>query len=84
MRPGRFDRQVVVDRPDVKGREGILKVHTRKIPLGPDVDLAVIAKGTRDYQEQTLQTLLMKQHLLLQEKIKNAWIWRTLKRQRIK
>ena len=37
LRPGRFDRQVVVDRPDVKGREGILKVHTRKIPLGEDV-----------------------------------------------
>ncbi len=46
LRPGRFDRQVVVDRPDVKGREGILKVHTRKIPLDADVDLAVLAKGT--------------------------------------
>lgn len=46
LRPGRFDRQVVVDRPDVKGREGILKVHTRKIPLDVDVDLAVLAKGT--------------------------------------
>lgn len=46
LRPGRFDRQVVVDRPDVKGREGILKVHTRKIPLDVDVDLGVLAKGT--------------------------------------
>ncbi|MCL6098348.1 MAG: ATP-dependent zinc metalloprotease FtsH, partial [Bacteroidetes bacterium] len=46
LRPGRFDRQVVVDRPDVKGREGILKVHTRKIPLDVDVDLATLAKGT--------------------------------------
>ena len=46
LRPGRFDRTVVVDRPDVKGREGILKVHTRKIPIGDDVDLEVIAKGT--------------------------------------
>lgn len=46
LRPGRFDRQVVVDRPDVKGREGILKVHTRKIPLDTDVDLTVLAKGT--------------------------------------
>lgn len=46
MRPGRFDRQVVVGLPDVKGREGILKVHTRKIPLGKDVDLEVLAKGT--------------------------------------
>lgn len=46
LRPGRFDRQVVVDRPDVKGREGIFKVHTRKIPLGNDVNLEVLAKGT--------------------------------------
>jgi cell division protease FtsH len=46
LRPGRFDRQVVMDRPDVKGREGIFKVHTKKIPLGDDVDLNVLAKGT--------------------------------------
>ncbi|MCX6151609.1 MAG: ATP-dependent zinc metalloprotease FtsH [Ignavibacteriales bacterium] len=46
LRPGRFDRQIVVDRPDVKGREGILKVHTRKIPLDTDVDLLILAKGT--------------------------------------
>ncbi len=46
LRPGRFDRQVVVDRPDVKGREGIFKVHTRDIPLGDDVDIEVLARGT--------------------------------------
>jgi len=46
LRPGRFDRQVVVDRPDVKGREGIFKVHTRNVPLGKDVNLEVLAKGT--------------------------------------
>ncbi|MBE0642779.1 MAG: ATP-dependent zinc metalloprotease FtsH [Bacteroidetes bacterium] len=46
LRPGRFDRQIVVDRPDVKGRLGILKVHTRKIPLDPDVDIEILAKGT--------------------------------------
>jgi cell division protease FtsH len=46
LRPGRFDRQIVVDAPDVKGREGILRVHTRKIPLASDVKLDVIAKGT--------------------------------------
>jgi len=46
LRPGRFDRQVVVGLPDFKGREGILKVHTRKIPLAEDVDLSVLAKGT--------------------------------------
>lgn len=46
LRPGRFDRHIVVDRPDVKGREGIFKVHTQKIPLGSDVNLEVLAKGT--------------------------------------
>jgi cell division protease FtsH len=46
LRPGRFDRRVVVDRPDVRGREAILKVHTKKIPLGDDVDLSVLARGT--------------------------------------
>jgi cell division protease FtsH len=46
LRPGRFDRQIVVDAPDVKGREGILRVHTRKIPLADDVELAKLAKAT--------------------------------------
>jgi cell division protease FtsH len=46
LRPGRFDRQVVVDFPDVRGREGILKVHTRKIPVAGEVDLQVLARGT--------------------------------------
>jgi cell division protease FtsH len=46
LRPGRFDRQVVVDRPDVKGREGIFRVHTKNIPLAEDVNLDVLAKGT--------------------------------------
>jgi len=46
LRPGRFDRQIVVDRPDVRGREGILRVHCKKIPLDKDVSLAVLAKGT--------------------------------------
>src|SRR5437763_271906 len=46
LRPGRFDRQIVVDMPDVKGREQILRVHTRKIPLGANVNLERIAKGT--------------------------------------
>jgi len=46
LRPGRFDRQIVVDRPDVRGREGILRVHTKKIPLHNEVDLSIIAKGT--------------------------------------
>ncbi|HUL71008.1 MAG TPA: ATP-dependent zinc metalloprotease FtsH [Gemmatimonadales bacterium] len=46
LRPGRFDRQIVVDSPDVRGREGILRVHTRKIPLAADVRLDILAKGT--------------------------------------
>ncbi len=46
LRPGRFDRQVVVDSPDVRGREGILRVHAKKLPLAPDVDLKTVAKGT--------------------------------------
>ena len=46
LRPGRFDRRIVVNRPDVKGREGILGVHTRKIPLADDVDINVVARGT--------------------------------------
>ncbi len=46
LRPGRFDRQIVVDAPDVRGREGILRVHTRKIPLAADVNLVILAKGT--------------------------------------
>lgn len=46
MRPGRFDRRVVVDLPDVKGRQEILAVHTRKVPVAPDVDLSIIARGT--------------------------------------
>jgi cell division protease FtsH len=46
LRPGRFDRQIVVDRPDVKGREGIFKVHTKNIPLSADVKLEILAKGS--------------------------------------
>ena len=46
LRPGRFDRQVVVDLPDVRGREGILRVHAKKLPLGEDVELSLVARGT--------------------------------------
>lgn len=70
LRPGRFDRQVVVDRPDVKGREGILKVHTRKIPLAPDVDLAVIAKGTPGLSGADLANLVNEATLLAARKNK--------------
>jgi len=58
LRPGRFDRQVVVDRPDVKGREGILKVHVKKVPLAKDVDLSVIAKSTPGFSGADLENLV--------------------------
>ncbi len=58
LRPGRFDRRVVVQRPDVRGREGILAVHTRKIPLGDDVDVNVIARGTPGFTGADLANLV--------------------------
>ncbi len=58
LRPGRFDRRVVIERPDWRDRESILKVHTRKTPLGPDVDLAVIAKGTPGMTGADLENLV--------------------------
>ena len=64
LRPGRFDRQVVVDRPDVRGREGILRVHTRKIPLATDVDLNVIAKGTPGFSGADLANMVNEAALL--------------------
>jgi len=57
LRPGRFDRQVVVDRPDRRGREGILKVHTRNIPLAENVDLATVAKATPGFSGADLANL---------------------------
>ncbi len=64
LRPGRFDRQVTVDRPDVKGREEILKVHVRKTPLASDVDLAVIAKQTAGFTGADLANLVNEAALL--------------------
>jgi cell division protease FtsH len=58
LRPGRFDRRVVVPRPDVKGREEILRVHTRKTPLGEDVDLPVMARGTPGFSGADLANLV--------------------------
>jgi cell division protease FtsH len=64
MRPGRFDRRIVVSRPDVRGREGILKVHTKKVPLGDDVDLEVIARGTPGFVGADLENLVNEAALL--------------------
>lgn len=58
LRPGRFDRRVVVGRPDVRGREGILKVHTRKIPLEENVDISVIARGTPGFTGADLANIV--------------------------
>ncbi len=58
LRPGRFDRQVVVPPPDVRGRESILKVHTRRIPLGADVDLSVLARSTPGFTGADLENLV--------------------------
>jgi cell division protease FtsH len=58
LRPGRFDRQIVVPNPDVMGREKILKVHVRKVPLAPDVDLKVIARGTPGFSGADLMNLV--------------------------
>ncbi|MGK9475253.1 ATP-dependent zinc metalloprotease FtsH [Melioribacter sp. OK-6-Me] len=70
LRPGRFDRQIVVDRPDVKGREGILKVHTRRIPLDSDVDLSVLAKATPGLAGAELANLVNEAALLAARKNK--------------
>jgi cell division protease FtsH len=58
LRPGRFDRRVVVNRPDVRGREEILRVHTRKIPLADDVDLSVLARGTPGFSGADLANMV--------------------------
>jgi cell division protease FtsH len=64
LRPGRFDRQVVVPRPDVKGREEILRVHARRIPLSPDVELKVLARGTPGFSGADLANLVNEAALL--------------------
>ena len=58
LRPGRFDRQITVPNPDIKGREKILGVHARKVPLGPDVDLRIIARGTPGFSGADLANLV--------------------------
>ncbi|ACF13925.1 ATP-dependent metalloprotease FtsH [Chloroherpeton thalassium ATCC 35110] len=64
LRPGRFDRQVVVDKPDIRGREAILKIHTKKIPLAKDVDIAVLAKSTPGFVGADLANLVNEASIL--------------------
>jgi cell division protease FtsH len=70
LRPGRFDRQIVVDRPDVNGREGILKVHTKEIPLSKDVNLKELAKGTPGLAGAELANMVNEAALLAARKNK--------------
>ena len=72
LRPGRFDRQITVNYPDVKGREEILKVHSRGKPLGPDVDLKTIAKSTAGFTGADLENLLNEAALLTVRHSKKA------------
>ncbi len=70
LRPGRFDRQVTVSNPDIKGREEILKVHVKKVPLAKDVDLSVIARGTPGFSGADLANLVNEAALLAARKNK--------------
>jgi len=72
LRPGRFDRQVLVDRPDIKGREAILKIHSRNVLLGPDVDLGKIARLTPGFVGSDLANLVNEAALLAARKDKEA------------
>ncbi|MEO0077126.1 MAG: ATP-dependent zinc metalloprotease FtsH, partial [candidate division WOR-3 bacterium] len=71
LRPGRFDRQIVVDRPDILGREGILKVHTKKIPLAKDVDLKILARGTPGFSGADLANMVNEAALLAARRNRN-------------
>lgn len=75
LRPGRFDRQVVVGLPDVRGREQILKVHMRRVPLAPDIDAAIIARGTQASPVRISLTRSTKLHCLLLAVISASCRW---------
>jgi cell division protease FtsH len=72
LRPGRFDRQIVVATPDVKGREGILKVHTRKIKMNADVDLTILARGTPGMSGADLANMVNEAALLAARKCRDS------------
>jgi cell division protease FtsH len=71
LRPGRFDRSIVVDNPDIFGREGILKVHTRNIPIDPNVDLKVLARGTPGFSGADLANMVNEAALLAARRTKD-------------
>src|SRR5438477_4254210 len=72
LRPGRFDRQVVVDKPDVRGREAILRLHARAVVLSPNVELAVSAARTPGFASADLANIVNETALLAARKEKNA------------
>jgi cell division protease FtsH len=72
LRPGRFDRRITVPRPDIRGREGILAVHTKKVPMGDDVDLSIIAAGTPGFVGADLENLVNEAALLAARQDKEA------------
>ncbi|OAH18532.1 cell division protein FtsH [Methylorubrum populi] len=76
LRPGRFDRQIVVPNPDVVGREAILRVHTKKVPLGPDVDLRTLARGTPGFSGADLANIVNEAALLAARRSKRIVMMR--------
>jgi cell division protease FtsH len=72
LRPGRFDRRITVNRPDVRGREAILRVHTKRVPLSPDVDMETIARGTPGFAGADLENLVNEAALLAARQDKDA------------
>jgi cell division protease FtsH len=72
LRPGRFDRRITVNRPDVRGREGILRVHVKRVPLAPDVELETIARGTPGFAGADLENLVNEAALLAARQDKEA------------
>jgi cell division protease FtsH len=72
LRPGRFDRRITVPRPDIRGREGILGVHTKKVPLAPDVDLRIMAAGTPGFVGADLENLVNEAALLAARQDKDS------------
>jgi cell division protease FtsH len=84
LRPGRFDRQVVVGLPDVRGREQILKVHMRRVPLAPDIDAAIIARGTLASPVRTWRTWSTKLRCLLLAATSALYRWLSSRKRKTK